>query len=485
MRGHLLVAAHRVGHPGARAQAGEGGADEREEHREGLHKHEGLARRIAAEEPRADDDHHVADGGAGCAGHPDRVAIVQQIVRGEVLDQVAHQALDAERQEHGARDVALGVLGLLAHRGHGFEADQDEDGDAGLDEHEVEAVWRDDGAGAGVEVEGQRVLLVAGLAGDGLIGRVTHGERSGELRIGDRIAVLAGRDRVTILVDGIDHLEGRLAGGIDRGLAVSVEHGHGLAGVILHHLLGHDVVDGDTVGEVVAGRALRVLHAVRNGDEGEYQERGDLDDVDRHVDRGGAGHAAEGDVGDAQREHDAEPVHEQRAVVGAAESVREELGEQVTAQQRGDADHASGIDPVVEMTGPARDELGDARELESLGLRGKGLFGIEVGGAGAGIDLGEFGVADGGGEAQDQGQHYAEPHCTACHRGAVQRLYLEGKPEEGAGCDQRHGIDGQTGQAQGGLGGRRRDGWWLWHGRGLGCGLGGKTETRRPAAVRW
>jgi hypothetical protein len=178
----------------------------------------------------------------------------------------------------------------------------------------------------------ERVLLVARLAGDGLRGRVAHGERSGELQVGDGIAVLAGRDRDAVLVGGIDHLEDRLAGGIDRGLVVGVEHRHGLAGVVLDRLLGDDVVDGDAVGEMEAGRTLRVLHAIGDGDDGEDEQRGDLDDIDRHVDRGGAGHAAEGDVGDTQREHDAESIHEQRAVIGTAKGIREELVEQVAAQ---------------------------------------------------------------------------------------------------------------------------------------------------------
>ena len=114
--GHFFVAAHGVGDAGAGVDARERGADQRQEDREGLDQHERLAGRGAAEQPGADDDHHVADGRAGGTGVRDRVAVVQQIVRGKILDQVADGPLDHQREKHCARDVALGVLGLFSHR---------------------------------------------------------------------------------------------------------------------------------------------------------------------------------------------------------------------------------------------------------------------------------------------------------------------------------------------------------------------------------
>ena len=155
-----------------------------------------------------------------------------------------------------------------------------------------------------------------------------------------------------------------------------------------------------------------------------------------------------GDVGHAEREHDAEQPHEQRAVVGAAEGVRPELVQQEAAQDRRHADHDAGIDPVVEVAGPAGEELGDAGELVGLGLGEERLLRVEIRGAGAGIELGQFRVADGRGEAQQQREEDAEPHGAAGHRRAVERLHLEGQPEEGAGRDQRHGVHRQAGQAQ-------------------------------------
>ena len=56
---NFLVAAHRVGHARAGVDAAQGGADQREEDRERLDQHEGLA--VAAQHHVADDHHHVAD----------------------------------------------------------------------------------------------------------------------------------------------------------------------------------------------------------------------------------------------------------------------------------------------------------------------------------------------------------------------------------------------------------------------------------------
>ena len=68
----------------------------------------------------------------------------------------------------------------------------------------------------------------------------------------------------------------------------------------------------------------------------------DLDDVDGDVDRRAAVDAAVGDVGDAEREDDAEQIHQERAVVDAAEGVREQVAREVPDKQRRDADHHPG-----------------------------------------------------------------------------------------------------------------------------------------------
>ena len=63
-----------------------------------------------------------------------RVAGIEEVTGGEVFDQVADHALDEQREQHRPRNVALGVLGLFAHRGDRLESDQDQDRDAGLND---------------------------------------------------------------------------------------------------------------------------------------------------------------------------------------------------------------------------------------------------------------------------------------------------------------------------------------------------------------
>ena len=98
-----------------------------------------------------------------------------------------------------------------------------------------------------------------------------------------------------------------------------------------------DVVNGHAVGKVEARGALLVLHAVGYGDHREHQQRGDLNDVDRHVDRRGPVYAAVGDIGHAEGEDDTEAIHEQGAVVVGAEGVGPELVQQIAAEDRGHA----------------------------------------------------------------------------------------------------------------------------------------------------
>ncbi len=141
MPAQLLILAHRVGDAGAGVHAGERGADERQEDGERLDEHEDAA--IArAEERVADDHHHVADGRGGAGGALHGVAAVEEIVRAEVLEEVAEAPLHQQRGDDGDGDVALGVLRLAAHGGDGLEADQDQDGDGRLDEYPGDAVRR-------------------------------------------------------------------------------------------------------------------------------------------------------------------------------------------------------------------------------------------------------------------------------------------------------------------------------------------------------
>ena len=341
------------------------------------------------------------------------------------------------------RSTARGMSRLafsrfFTHRCHRLESHQDENRDARLDEDEREAVRCSHRSCGRVELEVRRQLLgvvgVDRLHRGGVIVRVAQRERHRlpVFHLGNRIAVGVH----LVLGDG-------RASRVELGLAV-----------FEHRLLRDHVVDRCAVDQVVGLRPFGVTRAVRDRHHREHQERGDLDDVDDHVDARRSGHTAESDVRDAQREHDAEEEHEERAIEVAREGVRPELVEQVPAQDCGNSDHAARIDPVVEMARPPGHELGDAGELEGLGLRQERLLGEEVRRAGSRVELGELGVADRSRKAEQQCRHDPEPHRRARHRRAVEGLDLVGQPQERARRDERHRVDRQSREAQGASTGR-------------------------------
>ncbi len=252
------------------------------------------------------------------------VAVMQQIVGAEILDQVAERPLDGQRQEYGPRDVPRRMLGLLPHGSDGFETDQDQDGDGRLDKDKVEPVGINDRGGRRMVVEHLVPLIILGDSPIFIVDR----ERCGHFQIGDCFAILVGRHRHTgLLIHGVLHLKDRFALLVHGRLAGSVEHRQRISlGVFLRHL-GDLVVHGDAVGKVVTGRSLGMLNPIADGHQGEYQQGRDLDDIDHHIDGRRARYSPEGDVGHPEGEDDAKEKHEKRAVIGAAESIREKLAE--------------------------------------------------------------------------------------------------------------------------------------------------------------
>jgi hypothetical protein len=95
------------------------------------------------------------------------------------------------------------------------------------------------------------------------------------------------------------------------------------------------------------------------------------------------------------------------------------------------------------MAVPAGEKLDHARPFEGLRFGEESLLGVKVGRAGAGIQLGQLGVADGRGEAQDQREHDSDPHGATGHGRAVEGLLLIGQPQKRARRDERHGVDRQ------------------------------------------
>ena len=82
----------------------------------------------------------------------------------------------------------------LPHGGDRLETDQDQDGDGGLDEDEVEAVGGDDRACRCMVVEGFHPLVVLGDRAVVIVDR----EGRGQFRILDRFAVLVGANRIAV-----------------------------------------------------------------------------------------------------------------------------------------------------------------------------------------------------------------------------------------------------------------------------------------------
>ena len=150
--GSLVVLAHGVGHAGAGVHAGQGGADQRQEDGDRLSQHEVLAM-PRPKQGIADDDHHVADGRGGPGRALHGVARVEEVICRKVLEEITDQSLDQQREDDRHGDVAFGVPRFTSHRCDRFEADQDQDGDRGLNHHPVEAVHGDDRLRVGVGLE--------------------------------------------------------------------------------------------------------------------------------------------------------------------------------------------------------------------------------------------------------------------------------------------------------------------------------------------
>ena len=120
--------------------------------------------------------------------------------------------------------------------------------------------------------------------------------------------------------------------------------------------------------ERIAERAFAVVQAIVQGHARKDQQGGDLNQIDGDVDGRGSRHAAVGDVRDAERENDAEADHERRAIDGAVKRVGKKLAGQVSDENRGNADHDAGIEPIIKMAGPTDDEFRDSCEPVGAGL---------------------------------------------------------------------------------------------------------------------
>ena len=110
------------------------------------------------------------DACAYCIGIP----AIEKIISRKILEQVTEAALHQQRRDDRNGNVAFRVLGLASHRGHRFEADQDQNGDRGLHKHEAKVVHSDDRPGVGMRNEsaGGVGLRIADVIRHRLAGRV-------------------------------------------------------------------------------------------------------------------------------------------------------------------------------------------------------------------------------------------------------------------------------------------------------------------------
>ncbi len=162
--------------------------------------------------------------------------------------------------------------------------------------------------------------------------------------------------------------------------------------------------------ELEGHASRRMVHAVADGHHREHQQRADLNDVDGDVHRRRASDAAMRDVGNAERKDHRDHHHEQRAGVRGAHGVGPQRSDHVTAENSRHRHHHPGIDPVVQVRGPADDELREPRIPPVLVMIQKRLFGEVVGTAGSGIELGQFRITNRRGQTKQRGEQNADPH---------------------------------------------------------------------------
>src|SRR5258708_11905987 len=106
----LFVSAHCVSHASTSVHAGQRRADQRQKYCAGLNHHEPPASASAAENPRADDLHHIANWRRrrGCrnGGGP----TISEENRSPIFEEITKSALNHQLQQYCPRDVALRIL---------------------------------------------------------------------------------------------------------------------------------------------------------------------------------------------------------------------------------------------------------------------------------------------------------------------------------------------------------------------------------------
>src|SRR5205085_2995356 len=106
----------------------------------------------------------------------------------------------------------------------------------------------------------------------------------------------------------------------------------------------------------------------------EHNQRGNLNDIDRNVDRGRTVYTAIGDISHAKRRDDGAQSHEDRARIARAHESRLECSGNVAAENTDYGHHHARIDPVVQVGTPTDNKLGKPGITPRLIVVEKRLF---------------------------------------------------------------------------------------------------------------
>src|SRR5262245_23009652 len=142
-----------------------------------------------------------------------------------------------------------------------------------------------------------------------------------------------------------------------------------------------------------------MVEAVSDSDNREDNERRNLNDIDRSIYGRCSAHTPVADIRNTESKDRAKDDHEQWARYCCVKGIRPDRSDHVTDNQSCHAHHQSGINPIIEVTRPAYDELRNSCELVCACFAQKGLFRKIIRGTRSWIELRELRVCNRGSQA--------------------------------------------------------------------------------------
>src|SRR4030088_1991608 len=101
-----------------------------------------------------------------------------------------------------------------------------------------------------------------------------------------------------------------------------------------------------------------MVHPISDRNHREDNQSGNLNHINRDIDRRCTRDSAVGDKAYKKWKHEAKENYEKRTWKGRIENRWEKLASQITRNQRGHSHHHARVDPVIKVTGPSYDEFG-------------------------------------------------------------------------------------------------------------------------------